>query len=190
MDNNLVQTADTLMSSAQAVSDSQDSRYLEATRLYGPALNRLVRGYESEPARRQDLLQDIHVALWQSFAQFDGLCSLRTWVYRVAHNTATKHMLRNKRIRLQEMHTLDEVAESASSHDEASFVAETDSLQRMFNLIEQLKPVDRQVILLYLEEFDAQSIGEVMGLSPENIATKIHRIKKLLTAMFNAGDKS
>ena len=190
MDNNLVQTADTLMSSEQAVSDSQDSRYLEATRLYGPALNRLVRGYESEPARRQDLLQDIHVALWQSFAQFDGLCSLRTWVYRVAHNTATKHMLRNKRIRLQEMHTLDEVAESALPHHDTSAVDDTDALQRMFKLIEQLKPVDRQVILLYLEEFDAQSIGEVMGLSPENIATKIHRIKKLLTAMFNAGDKS
>ena len=189
MDNNLVQTADTLMSSAQAVSDSQDSRYLEATRLYGPALTRLARGYESEPTRRQDLIQDIHVALWQSFAQFDGLCSLRTWVYRVAHNTATKHMLRNKRIRLQEMYTLDDVAETSIHHNDTS-IDETDALQRMFNLIEQLKPVDRQVILLYLEEFDAHAIGDVVGLSPENIATKIHRIKKLLAAMFNAGGKS
>jgi RNA polymerase sigma-70 factor (ECF subfamily) len=189
MDNNLAQTADTLMNSAPVVSDLQDAQYLESTRLYSAALGRLARGYESEPTRRQDLLQDIHVALWQSFAQFDNRCSLRTWVYRVAHNTATKHMLRNKRIRLQEMHTLDDVAESVLQQDDAS-VDHTDALQRMFNLIEQLKPVDRQVILLYLEEFNAQAIGEVMGLSAENIATKIHRIKKLLAAMFYAGDKS
>jgi DNA-directed RNA polymerase specialized sigma24 family protein len=33
-------------------------------------------------------LQEIRIALWRSFANFDGRCSLRTWVYRVAHNTA------------------------------------------------------------------------------------------------------
>jgi DNA-directed RNA polymerase specialized sigma24 family protein len=47
----------------------------------------LVRGYEADPGRRQDLLQDIHIALWRSFAVFDERCSLRTWVYRVAHIT-------------------------------------------------------------------------------------------------------
>lgn len=58
---------------------------------------------------------------------------------------------------------------------------------RLLQLIERLKPVDRQVILLYLEDLDAEAIGEVVGLSPENVATKIHRIKKVLAAMFSAG---
>jgi RNA polymerase sigma-70 factor (ECF subfamily) len=167
----------------------QDARYLEATRLHGSALVRLARGYESQPERRQDLLQDIHVALWRSFALFDGRCSLRTWVYRVAHNTATKHIMANRRVRLQEMHTLDEVPEPADQHDGLSAADHTDSLQRLFTLIEQLKPMDRQVILLYLEDFSAEAIGEVVGLSPENIATKIHRIKKLLASMFHARGK-
>jgi RNA polymerase sigma-70 factor (ECF subfamily) len=41
------------------------------------------------PEDRRDLLQEIHLALWRSFATFDDRCSLRTWVYRVAHNVAT-----------------------------------------------------------------------------------------------------
>lgn len=169
---------------------AQDARYLEAIRLHGSALARLARGYESQPQRCQDLLQDIHVALWRSFALFDGRCSLRTWVYRVAHNTSTKHIVANRRVRLQEMHTLDEVPEPADHHDGLSAADHADSLQRLFTLIEQLKPMDRQVILLYLEDFSAEAIGEVVGLSPENIATKIHRIKKLLASMFHARGKS
>jgi DNA-directed RNA polymerase specialized sigma24 family protein len=89
-----------------AVGTAQDECYLEATALYGPALERLARGYESDQSRRQDLLRDIHVALWRSLVIFDGRCSLRTWVYRVAHHTATKHIMANRRVRLHEMHTL------------------------------------------------------------------------------------
>lgn len=176
-----------LMDSPEAV---PERRYVEATRLYGDALARLARGYESDPARCQDLLQDIHVALWRSFELFDERCSLRTWVYRVAHNTATKHIVANRRVRLQEMHTLDEVPEPPDHRDELAAADHRDSLQRLFQLIEQLKPIDRQVILLYLEDFSAEAIGDVVGLSPENIATKIHRIKKLLASMFHARGKS
>jgi RNA polymerase sigma-70 factor (ECF subfamily) len=59
---------------------------------YGPALERLARAYEVDAGRREDLLQEIHSALWRSLRTFDGRCSLRTWVYRVAHNTAVTHI--------------------------------------------------------------------------------------------------
>jgi DNA-directed RNA polymerase specialized sigma24 family protein len=98
-----------IVASAEATPGRQDEQYLEAIKAYGPALTRLARGYESQPERRQDLLQDIHVALWRSFAVFDARCSLHTWVYRVAHITATKHVMANRRVRLQEMCSLDEV---------------------------------------------------------------------------------
>ena len=63
---------------------------------YGSALERLARGYEGDPDRRRDLLQEIHIVLWRSFDRFDGRCSLRTWVYRVAHNAATSLVLRRR----------------------------------------------------------------------------------------------
>ena len=55
-------------------------------------------------------------------------------------------------------------------------------------LIHELKPLDRQVMLLYLEGLDGAEIGEVTGLSTANVATKIHRIKKILAARFHQGE--
>src|SRR5687768_16274053 len=60
----------------------------------GGAVERLARAYERDADRRRDLLQEIHIALWRSLARFEGGCSMRTWVYRVAHNVATLHVLR------------------------------------------------------------------------------------------------
>jgi RNA polymerase sigma-70 factor (ECF subfamily) len=63
---------------------SQDSLYEQTADTYGSSLDRLARAYELDPEVRRDLLQDIHLHLWRSFASFDQRCSLRTWVYRVA----------------------------------------------------------------------------------------------------------
>lgn len=152
--------------------------------MYGPALERQARGYESDPSRRQDLVQEVHIAIWRSLLTFDGRCSLRTWVYRVAHYTATKHMLSNRRVRLHEMQTLDDIPEIEDDRSTGAGDNDVDALHRLLTLIERLKPLDRQVILMYLEDFTAEAIGDVVGISPGNVATKIHRIKKLLASMF------
>ena len=79
------------------VTSRQDELYREAASSYGAALERLAHGYEADPDRRRDLVQEIHLALWQSFAGFDGRCSVRTWIYRVAHNVAASHVIREHR---------------------------------------------------------------------------------------------
>jgi RNA polymerase sigma-70 factor (ECF subfamily) len=58
------------------------------------------------------------------------------------------------------------------------------ALDRVFALIHQLDPFDRQIIVAYLEDMDASSIGEMTGLSPGAVATKIYRIKGLLARRF------
>ena len=75
-------------------SKARDNRYAEVAAEYGAALERLARGYERDSDKRRDLLQEIHIALWRSLARFDGRCSVRTWVYRVAHNVATSRVVR------------------------------------------------------------------------------------------------
>src|SRR5215468_747354 len=86
----------------------QDGLYAEASAMFGPALERLARAYEPDADRRLDLLQEIHVALWRSLASFDGGCSLRTWVYRVAHNVAVSQVIR-RRGKSQTLVGLDEL---------------------------------------------------------------------------------
>jgi RNA polymerase sigma-70 factor, ECF subfamily len=171
----------------------RDELYQDATSVYGAALNRLARAYESSPEDRRDLLQEIHIALWRSFSGFDGRCSLRTWVYRVAHNAAASHILRSKRRKSQILVSIEEIADSgeiAASKDAAQTVSRNQALGRLYELIQRLDPIDRQIILLYLEDVDAAAISEVTGISPGYVATKIHRIKKLLAERFwNGGER-
>lgn len=147
-------------------------------------IRRLGCGYEADPALRRDLLQDIHLELWRSFELFDGRCALRTWVYRVAHNVAASHIVRRRRSagRLVELEALDTEPVCADGQADSRHAA-----QRLLGLIHQLRAADRQIILLYLEGETAAEIAQVTGLSPSNIATKIHRIKKLLQQQYMEG---
>jgi len=171
----------------------QDRLYREAAETFGPALVRLARAWEADADVRQDLLQEMHLALWRSMATFDGRCSLRTWVYRVAHNAATSHVLRRRRGNAKELISIEELAErgdaqmpsaAPAAHHE---VEQAQIVDRLYALIQSLNPMDRQVILLYLEGIDSASIGEVTGISSSYVSTKIHRIKAILASRFHHG---
>ena len=167
----------------------QDDLYQEAAATHGAALERLARAYEADPDKRRDLSQEIQLAVWRSFEGFDGRCSLRTWVYRVAHNAATSHVIRQRRAKSQTLVSLEEL-ENLPDHTADGLGADQRlALDRLLALIQQLKPLDRQVILSYLEGMDAASIGEVTGISPGNVATKIHRIKNILARKFHGGGR-
>jgi RNA polymerase sigma-70 factor (ECF subfamily) len=163
--------------------DHSDDLYAQAIGAHGDALNRLARAYEFDAENRRDLLQEIHLSLWRSFSTFDSRCSLRTWVYRVAHNTAASHILRSRRSKSRNFVNLEEIEAQgglASPHSANHSVEHGMILDRLLALIQRLNPLDRQVILLYLEGMDAASIAEVTGISPGYVATKIHRIKSIL----------
>ena len=158
--------------------------YPEVAAEFGGALERLARGYERDADRRRDLLQEIHIALWRSLARFDGRCSLRTWVYRVAHNVATSHVIRQKAHGTR-LVTLDDLESIVDTSDAERELDRGRTLERLYELVRQLRPIDRQVMLLYLEESDAATIAEVTGLTAVNVATRIHRLKHLLTQRFH-----
>jgi RNA polymerase sigma-70 factor (ECF subfamily) len=165
---------------------SQDELYREAADQYGAALERLARAYEADPEKRGDLIQEIHFQLWRSFARFDARCSARTWVYRVAHHVAASHVLRERR-RFSQLVSLEEL-ELLPDQGQGQFAADRRiNLERLSKLIQQLKPLDRQAIVCYLEDMDAASIGEITGLSPANVAMRISRIKNILARRFHEG---
>ena len=164
----------------------QDKLYEEANVLYGPLLRRLAWGYEADPDLRRDLLQEMHVELWRSIALFDHRCAVRTWVFRVANNVGASHVIRRRRMeqRLVALETLDA---DATSVDGAEKAASAFLAAKLLELIHKLKPLDRQIMLLYLEGEAAEQIADIAGLSSANVATKIHRIKRLLSRQFTEG---
>jgi RNA polymerase sigma-70 factor, ECF subfamily len=165
----------------------QDRKYLGAVETYGPALARLARAYEADEEKRRDLLQEIHFQLWRSLQRFDGRCSMRTWVYRVAHHMAASHVLRERRTfaQLVNLEDLEALPDPGPTGSDRSL-----NLDRLAALIQKLKPLDRQIIVSYLEDMDAASIAEVTGLSVANVAMRIHRIKNILARRFHQGAPS
>ncbi len=172
------------------MSRSSDDLYKETIETYGYALDRLVRAYELDADKRRDLWQEIHLALWRSFEKFEGRCSLRTWVYRVAHNTAASYVIRQRRANSRVLIALEDLEAAPDTSDAARESGDWAALDRLLELIHKLKPPDRQLMLLYLEDLDAPSIGEIMGISAGNVRVQIHRIKTILARRFHAGGKA
>ena len=166
---------------------TQDELYREAAEAYGAAMDRLARAYEADPDARRDLAQEIQLALWRSFEGFDGRCSMRTWVYRVAHNAAASHVMRRRRAKGAILVGLEEIEALPDPRDERFAADRRMALDRLLALIRRLHPLDRQVILSYLEGLDAAAISDITGISSGNVATKVHRIKNILTRQFHSG---
>ena len=166
----------------------QDGLFAAAMAQYGGALARMARGYEADADLRRDLEQDLQVALWQSFANFDGRCALSTWVWRVAHNRATSYVLSRKRQRkYAPIEDIDLTDDAPSPSDRA----ESDqAMALILSIIDRLDPPDRQILLLYLEGVAGSEIADVTGVTPDVAAAKIHRFKTMLTRRFAQGDAS
>jgi RNA polymerase sigma-70 factor (ECF subfamily) len=164
----------------------RDERYARLAATFGPAIERLSEAFEADSDLQRDLQQDIHFALWRSLSRFDGRCSERTWVFRVAHNVAASHVIRHKRSRLRHMATLEDVADhpDPSQPDQEAAAGEQQALERLTELIRTLAPQERQIVVLYLEGLDTNAIGEICGLSPTAVSTRVHRLKSVLARRF------
>jgi len=167
--------------------ETQNQLFERVAAEFGPAMARLACAYEPDVDRRQDLLQEIHLALWRSLAIFDGRCSLRTWVYRVAHNTATAQVFRRRGRNPSAFLTLEDVEARTVTLNVEETVDRERALERLLALVYQLAPLDRQVMAAYLEDLKADEIAEITGLSVSNVWTRVHRIKNLLKQQFNQG---
>jgi RNA polymerase sigma-70 factor, ECF subfamily len=165
--------------------DKQNELYRQSAATYDGALKRLAKAYEADPEIRRDLLQEMHAALWQSFAGFNHLCSLRTWVYRVAHSVGASHVIKNKRISSKTWLDLDELEDMADGSNAEEQIDRNLALEWLMKTIQRFDPRERQVILLYLEGLNAEAIGEIAGISSSNAAIKIHRIKTTLIQRFH-----
>ncbi|MDC0887121.1 sigma-70 family RNA polymerase sigma factor [Altererythrobacter sp.] len=167
--------------------EDQEKLYQEAGDQFSAPIARLARALERDPERSRDLEQDIHCAIWRSLPRFNGACSLKTWVFRVAHNTAADFVAaaskRPKAVPLDEIESLPE----ASDVERAT--AESHAIARVMELIRSLAPLDAQIILLWLEGQSGAEMAEITGLTPNAAQLRVHRIKALITQSFTPANK-
>lgn len=145
---------------------------------------KVVSVYARDPEDRRDLTQEICVQLWRSFPSFDEKrARFSTWMYRVALNVAISQI---RRLPRQE-ESLDQQQFEALGGSEG--IAEPDErLAALYQFIDQLDPLNRALILLYLEDRSYGEIAEVLGISETNVATKISRIKQKLRSQMTGAE--
>jgi RNA polymerase sigma-70 factor (ECF subfamily) len=147
-----------------------------------PALKRLCIAYEASSDLRQELLQEILLNIWRSLPTYRQEASLTTWMYRVALNVAIRHSTNSSRDPInqikpeyEQLHNLP-----AEKEDTEERIEKKIALKQLRKSIRSLPSLDRQIMILYLEEISQSEIADITGLSRDNISTKVHRIKQLL----------
>jgi len=163
------------------VNRNRQQQFAEAIELYGASLRRLVRSYTKDQEEQKDLEQDIAMALWKALVHFKGDCSLRTFVFRIAHNCSISKILRKRSSRPQ--HTPFDETQEATTTTEANAEQQLDMKQRQQQLIHAVQSLPlkyRQVVTLALEELPHAEIAEVLGISISNVAVRLNRGKEQL----------
>jgi len=141
------------------------------------ALLRLAASHTRNASDRDDLLQDIAVALWLALPRFRGECAERTFMFRIAHNRCISYVVRRR-----DLASLDdvvgEVADPAPGI-EAQLVDAQQS-QHLLDGIRQLPLAYRQVVVLALEGLDYREMAEILGISDSNVGVRLNRARALL----------
>lgn len=166
--------------SAPRVDAALETRYLGLLAAYGPAVLRLAASYEWGAAERQDLVQDIWLALWRALPRFRGDCSERTFVFRVAHNRGVSHAVRRR----LPTETLDGAAPPPDPAPGPERAAESaQEFSRLLAALHRLPVGWREAAVLRLEGLGTGEIAAVLGISENNAAVRLNRARERLRTL-------
>ena len=142
-------------------------------------LARIAASYEADPAKRQELQQDILAAVWRSLPSFRGAASIRTFLARIAHNRAISHVARAAAE--PRMAELDDAipCSQPSPFDE---IERNDQQRRLMNAVRTLPLSAREPVVLTLEGFTPREIAAMLGLTPNSVSIRLTRAKEMLRA--------
>ncbi|WP_295939265.1 sigma-70 family RNA polymerase sigma factor [uncultured Alistipes sp.] len=117
-----------------------------------------------------DLYQEVLINLWRGFEGFEGRAKPSSWVYRVGLNTCISYYRRNRRY----SNTLPLSDCRVLTHEESD---RDERLRELYELINRLDPLEKAIVMLWLDEVSYDEIASITGLTRNNVASKLHRIK-------------
>lgn len=171
---------------APAPTSSGKRPFEQVLEQYTPALSRLAASYERSNGSREELLQEIVLALWQAWPSFRGECSERAFVFRIAHNRGLTHAWK----RPPAHEELDELPDAqkpvAADPLPEQALAERERRNRLHVAVRSLPLNHREVILLLLEELSHADIAEVLGITENNVAVRLTRARAALRTALEA----
>lgn len=152
---------------------ASEREFTELVRLHDDMIKRICFGYARTSEEFDDLHQDTLVNIWQGLPKFNGNSSVKTWVYRVALNTCVSSVrLRSRRIGAVPFYdVVDFTDESAERAVE---------IKELHESISRLEPVDKAIVMMWLDEYSYDEIADTIGIKRNTVATRLHRAKEKL----------
>lgn len=135
--------------------------------------------YATDKENLNDLYQEVVINLWKAYPRFRGECRPSTWVYRIGLNTCISFIRKSK--------SRPEIVPITINLE--AFVDEEDKtalLHELYRMINCLSQQERALILLWLEERSHQEIADIVGISRNNVAVRLNRIREKLKVMSNS----
>lgn len=154
-----------------------EQRFAALMRAEGAALTRLAATYTRGSHDRDDLFQDIAVAVWQALPRFRGECSERTFLFRIAHNRGLAHIARRRPSMIESGEDLELPDERPDPEQSLSVEQQR---QRLLDAVLKLPVGYRQVVTLALEGMSYAEIGDILGIAESNAGARLTRARHML----------
>ena len=130
--------------------------------------------YMKRHSEREDLFQEITLQAWKAYGSFRGDAKFSTWLYRVALNTAITFFRKEKK--QPAIYSTDTVPDQG----EDNYDPIEEQVKALYAAIGELSKIDKAIVMLYLEDYSYIEIGDMMGITANNVAVKMNRIKAKL----------
>jgi RNA polymerase sigma factor (sigma-70 family) len=134
--------------------------------------HKICRVYAMDAEGREDVLQEMMYQLWKSYKSFDGRSKFSTWMYSVCLNTALTYHRKETKQKHQTISTAHyQIANADTENNEAM-------INLLLDTIATLPPLNKAIMLLYLDDISYEEIATITGLTKSNVGVRIVRIKK------------
>jgi RNA polymerase sigma factor (sigma-70 family) len=156
------------------MTESSADTFLQQINLNIGIAHKVSRIYFQDTYEREDAFQEMMYQLWKSFSRFDGRSKFSTWMYSVCLNTALTYQRKNKS-ELNESLSLRhlDIPDQNNPHQE-------ENVTMLFQAIATLSPVNKAIVLLYLDDLSYDEIATITGFTKSNVSVRLVRIKKEL----------
>jgi len=165
--------------------EDQKSLFMNWLGEHGSSVMTVARAYTLTSDECQDLAQEILLQAWRSLPKFEGKASPATWFYRVALHTAMNWQRKDKPRRSRQQPLLEVQVLATENANSAEQAQQRETVEQLYNAIQQLPKTDAALVLLYLDELSYREMADVLGISESNVGVKLNRAKKALSALMN-----
>ena len=148
----------------------QEKEFISLLNTHQNIIHKICSVYMMDVTEREDLFQEITLQAWNAYGSFRGDAKFSTWLYRVALNTAISFFRKEKK---KPTVLSTEIFPDATD----SFEPIEEQMQAMYKAIAGLSKIDKALVMLYLDDYSYAEIGELLGITANNVAVKMNRLK-------------